>query len=203
MGNKPKGFGQTRSTKSKKSQQKPQTPPVQKSIELHPLPDCEFTWQKEARLSQIFADAPTIPDISTQRLEQYYEHLNGALNPTLPLKISEPLPWEVTFVYGASPSQAHQQQRQNAPSYLDHYQFVAIHPCTDISIGIEGEVTRISDQQNFTVPLHCLSLDRQGLTDTDSIEQAEAQATLLSDYRLWWEGYQPRFGVNSFTQQYA
>ena len=196
MAKRPKGFGQP-PAKPHKTSSKP-VPPKPKVLQLEPLPDCEFLGQKEKRLRQLFAGMDEIPPVTIESLRHFAQHLQIALASGAYLKIKEPLPWEIIFIYGPGTLQAHERQRRQSPSYLDQYQFAALHEAIDPDRGLQINVQRVSDRQSFTLPLNLFTaLPSTPLARVEDCPgPLKSTDTGIADYRFWWEHYRPLFPLS-------
>jgi hypothetical protein len=112
-------------------------------------------------------------------LEKYRAYLQENIVLSCVLTGREGFLWEEEYFYGSGDMFKHEELKKTKPSYKDHYQFISFDDQIDDTDGLMVKVKRISDREQFVLPLVDLKV-----TDDDSQNDQ-----LVHDYVVWYMTY--------------
>ena len=131
--------------------------------------------KQEQRLANIFG-TQDVPEVDTETLERYLDHLKQHL--ALPCQLTgiEDFDWEEYYVIGPGSKAEHERLRKTRPSYMDTYDLLSFEDGVDPDDGIMVHVCRVSDKKTFRLPLANLEATQKKLRNDQ----------LLDDYAVWF-----------------
>jgi hypothetical protein len=108
--------------------------------------------KQDQRIATIFG-TPEVPEVGTETLERYLNHLKQYL--ALPCQLTgiEDFDWEEYDVIGPGSKAEHERLRKTRPSYMDTYDLLSFEDEVDPDEGILVHVRRVSDKKTFLLPL--------------------------------------------------
>jgi hypothetical protein len=108
--------------------------------------------KQDQRLADIFG-TPELPEVDTESLERYLDHLTQQLALPCPLTGIEDFDWEEYYVIGPGSKAEHERLRKTRPSYMDTYDLLSFEDDVDPDDGIMVHVRHVSDTKKFLLPL--------------------------------------------------
>ena len=131
--------------------------------------------KQDQRLANIFG-TQDVPEVDTETLERYLDHLKQHL--ALPCQLTgiEDFDWEEYYVIGPGSKAEHERLRKTRPSYMDTYDLLSFADDVDPDDGIMVHVRRVSDKKTFRLPLANLEATQKKLRNDQ----------LLDDYAVWF-----------------
>lgn len=82
--------------------------------------------------------------------------------------------WEEYYTFGPGSKAEHDKMRKTRPSYMDQYELLRIEDLIGEE-GLYGNLRRISDGKEFTLPL----------ADLEAVDKRTKNGKLLDDYAVW------------------
>ena len=131
--------------------------------------------KQDQRIATIFG-TPDVPEVDTETLERYLDHLQQHL--ALPCQLTgiEDFDWEEYYVIGPGSKAEHERLRKTRPSYMDTYELLSFEEEVDPDDGILVHVRRVSDKKTFLLPL----------ANLEATQKKSPQYQLLEDYAVWF-----------------
>jgi hypothetical protein len=116
--------------------------------------------KQDQRIATIFG-TPDVPEVDTETLECYLDHLKQHLALPCQLTGSEDFDWEEYYVIGPGSKAEHERLRKTRPSYMDTYELLSFEEDVDPDEGILVHVRRVSDKKTFLLPLANLEVTQK------------------------------------------
>jgi hypothetical protein len=131
--------------------------------------------KQDQRIANIFG-TPDVPEVDTETLERYLDHLRQHL--ALPCQLTgiEDFDWEEYYVIGPGSIAEHERLRKTRPSYMDTYDLLSFEDDVDPDDGIMVHVRRVSDKKKFLLPL----------ANLEATQKKSPTYQLLDDYAVWF-----------------
>jgi hypothetical protein len=135
--------------------------------------------KQDQRIDMIFG-TQDVPDVDTETLERYLDHLQQHL--ALPCQLTgiEDFDWEEYYVIGPGSKAEYERLRKTRPSYMDTYmdtyELLRFEEEVDPDEGILVHVRRVSDKRTFLLPL----------ANLEATQKQSPQYQLLDDYAVWF-----------------
>ena len=131
--------------------------------------------KQDQRLANLFG-TQDVPEVDTETLERYLDHLKQHL--ALPCQLTgiEDFDWEEYYVIGPGSKAEHARLRKPRPSYMDTYDLLSFEDDVDPDDGMMVHVRRVSDKKTFLLPLANLEATQKKLRNDQ----------LLDDYAVWF-----------------
>ena len=131
--------------------------------------------KQDQRLANLFG-TQDVPEVDTETLERYLDHLKQHL--ALPCQLTgiEDFDWEEYDVIGPGSKAEHERLRKTRPSYMDTYDLLSVEDDVDPDDGMMVHVRRVSDKKTFLLPLANLEATQKKLRNDQ----------LLDDYAVWF-----------------
>ena len=101
--------------------------------------------KQEQRIVTIFG-TQEVPEVDTETLEHYLDHLQQHLALPCQLTGSEDFDWEEYYVIGPGSKAEHERLRKTRPSYMDTYELRRLEEDVDLDEGILVHVRGVSDR---------------------------------------------------------
>jgi hypothetical protein len=117
--------------------------------------------------------------VNQKTLNKYFKYLKENLELPCYLGGSEEFLWEEEYLYGPGKIKEYEELKKTNPSYTDVFVLENFQPKFDETDGIMVDVKRVSDNQQFTIPLAELEV-----SDEDSPNHS-----LIEDYLAWFITY--------------
>src|SRR5262244_4069026 len=108
--------------------------------------------KQDQRIANIFG-TQDVPEVDTETLEHYLDHLKQHLTLSCQLTAIEDFDWEEYYVIGPGSKAEHERLRKTRPSYTDTYELLSFEEDVDPDEGILVHVRRVSDTKKFLLPL--------------------------------------------------
>jgi hypothetical protein len=104
--------------------------------------------KQDQRIATIFG-TQEVPEVDTETLERYLDHLQQHL--ALPCQLTgiEDFDWEEYYVIGPGSKAEHERLRKTRPSSMDTYDLLSFEEEVDPDDGILVHVRRVSDKKKF------------------------------------------------------
>lgn len=104
--------------------------------------------KQDQRIATIFG-TQEVPEVDTDTLERYLDHLKQHL--ALPCQLTgiEDFDWEEYYVIGPGSKAEHERLRKTRPSSMDTYDLLSFEEEVDPDDGIMVHVRRVSDKKKF------------------------------------------------------
>jgi hypothetical protein len=131
--------------------------------------------KQHQRIANIFG-TKDVPDVDTETLERYFDHLKQHLEFPCQLTGIEDFDWEEYYVIGPGSKEEHACLRKTRPSYMDIYELLRFEDDVDPDYGIFVHVRRVSDKKTFVLPL----------ADLEATKKKSPNYQLLDDYTVWF-----------------
>jgi hypothetical protein len=131
--------------------------------------------KQDQRIAPIFG-TPDVPEVATETLEHYLDHLQQHL--ALPCQLTgiEDFDWEEYYVIGPGSKAEHERLRKTRPSSMDTYELLSFEEDIDPDEGILVHVCRVSNKKKFLLLL----------ANLEATQQESPQYQLLDDYAVWF-----------------
>ena len=131
--------------------------------------------KQDQRLADLFG-TEGVPDVDTETLERYLDHLKTHLEFPCQVTGIESFEWEEFYIYEDSGAKEHARLRKTRPSCMDKYELLSFDNEIATEDGILVNVNRVSDKKTFVLPLAKL----------EATKRKSVNRQLLDDYAIWF-----------------
>ncbi|SDC14955.1 hypothetical protein [Williamwhitmania taraxaci] len=111
--------------------------------------------------------------------QKYLNYLKTSIKKPCILTGIEDFDWEEPFLFGKGKKSEYEKMRATNPSYQDEFEYIEITDLLDEKKGVMANVNRVSDNQQFSLPLW----------DLKTTEFNYPNYLIVSDYSYWMTNY--------------
>jgi hypothetical protein len=130
--------------------------------------------KQDKRISLVFGG--DIPAAAASSLSRYLAYIKEHLERPCELTGYEDFEWEEYYVMGPGDKKEYEELKKTQPSYTDTFELLSLEDEVDEWSGIQVTVKRLTDNQEFTMPL----------ADLKTTSKKSPNYQLLHDYAVWF-----------------
>ena len=134
--------------------------------------------EQDKRIAEILSSEEPLK-VDDKTLAKYLVYLKKNLRLPCHLTGIDDFEWEEYYVIGPGSKKEYERLRKKRPSYMDTFELIRFDDQGDKDYGIYVEVTRVSDNKKFDLPL----------ADLKATDRKSKNYRLLDDFSVWFVNY--------------